>query len=196
MSSPAEELTDHMYDGIQEYDNPLPGWWVWLFLLTIVVSPIYWAYYHFGTPGRSIYDDYADAVASNLRQQFSEIGELKPDRDTLLKYLNDKRWLAVGESVYKVQCVSCHGTKGEGKVGPNLCDDHWKNVKQIEDVAKVVAEGAAGRAMPAWANRLHPNELVLVSCYVASLRGSLPAGEGKTAEGNVIPPWTQQPATP
>lgn len=182
-------LTGHCYDGIEEYDNPLPQWWVWLFILPIVLSPFYYVYYHFGVEGRSIHDDYKTAVADNLRQQFAELGELKPDRDTLLRYLDDKRWLAVGESVFKTQCVSCHGTNGEGKVGPNLCDDMWKNVYQIEDVTKVVANGAAGKAMPAWGARLHPNELVLVSCYVASLRGTSPPGPVRPPEGKAIPPW-------
>ena len=71
----------------------------------------------------------------------------------------------------------------------NLCDDMWKNVYQIEDVTKMVANGAAGKAMPAWGARLHPNELVLVSCYVASLRGTSPPGPVRPPEGKAIPPW-------
>ncbi|HTN00666.1 MAG TPA: cbb3-type cytochrome c oxidase N-terminal domain-containing protein [Planctomycetaceae bacterium] len=190
MSNTPEELTNHSYDGIQEYDNPLPGWWVWLFVGSIAFCPFYWAYFHAGIPGRSIHDQYNDAVAQNLRQQFAELGELQPDRATLLKYLDDKRWLAVGESVFKTNCVSCHGPSAEGKVGPNLCDDSWKNVKTIEDVAKVIAQGAGGRAMPAWGQRLHPNELVLVACYVASLRGSNPSNaKAPEPEAKVIPPW-------
>jgi cytochrome c oxidase cbb3-type subunit III len=182
-------LTGHIYDGIQEYDNPLPGWWVGLFVLPIVLSPFYYAYYHFGVAGRSMHDEYKVAVADNLRQQFAELGELKPTRETLLKYLDDRRWLAVGESVFKVQCVSCHGTNGEGKVGPNLCDEVWKHAYRIEDVAKVIETGAAGKAMPAWGARLNPNELVLVTCYVASLRGSNPPGPVRPPEGKSVPPW-------
>ncbi len=190
MSNTPEELTNHSYDGIQEYDNPLPGWWVWLFVGSIAFCPFYWAYFHAGIPGRSIHDQYQDAVAQNLRLQFAELGELQPDRATLLKYLDDKRWLAVGESVFKTNCVSCHGPNAEGKVGPNLCDDSWKNVKSIEDVAKVISQGAGGRAMPAWGPRLHPNELVLVACYVASLRGSNPPNpKAPEPEAKVIPPW-------
>jgi cytochrome c oxidase cbb3-type subunit 3 len=188
MSQPTSELTDHIYDGIQEYDNPLPGWWTWLWIGSIVFSFFYWLVYQGGDPGRSIFDDYKQTVAANLRLQFAELGELKPDRQTLLKYLGDSRWLTVGESVFRSNCISCHGDKGEGKVGPNLTDDHWKNVKVLEDIPIVVAGGASGQAMPAWKNRLHPNELVLVSCYVASLRGSNPPG-GKPSEGNPIPAW-------
>jgi cytochrome c oxidase cbb3-type subunit 3 len=182
-------LTGHSYDGIEEYDNPTPGWWVWLFALPIVLSPFYYVFYHSGVPGRSIHEEYSVAVADNLRLQFAELGELKPDKATLLKYIADKRWLTVGESVYKTNCISCHGSAGEGKVGPNLTDDAWKNVYSIEDIAKVVALGAAGKAMPAWGNRLHPNEVVLVSCYVAAMRGSNPPAPVRPPEGKPIPPW-------
>ena len=170
------QLTDHNYDDIQEYDNPLPGWWTFCFWATIFFCVPYWAYYHFGIPGRTIADGYAADVAENLRLQFGEIGELQPDRDTLLKYMNDEKWLAVGKSVYATHCVACHGVHGEGKVGPNLTDSYWKNVRKIEDIATVVLDGASGQAMPPWRQRLHINEAVLVSAYIAQMQGKLPPG--------------------
>lgn len=188
MNQQANELTDHKYDDIQEYDNPLPGWWIWLWVGSIFFSVVYWIYYQSAVPGRSMLDDYTEKVAANLRLQFAELGELKPDYLTLAKYSKDQRWLMLGESVYKTHCSSCHGDKAEGKVGPNLTDDFWKNVKTLEDIPSVVANGANGQAMPAWKNRLHPNEIVLVSCYVASLRGSSPANP-KPPEGTQFPLW-------
>ncbi|WP_339743620.1 cbb3-type cytochrome c oxidase N-terminal domain-containing protein [uncultured Rubinisphaera sp.] len=186
------ELTGHNYDGIQEYDNPLPGWWKMLFIGSIVYGVLYMVYYHNGQVDRSMLVEYQQAVAANLRLQFSEIGELNPDRETLLTYMDDVKWSAVGESVFKTHCVSCHGSNGEGKIGPNLTDDKWKNVKTIEDIAKVVSEGAGNNAMPAWKTRLHPNELVLVSAYVASLRGTNPgAAKSPIAGEKSIPPWDE-----
>lgn len=183
------ELTDHMYDGIREYDNPLPGWWTWLFILSCVFSFFYWIVFHLGTEGRSVHDEYDRVSASIFERRFAEIGVLKPDQETLLKYMNNPKFLTVGKVVYKTNCVSCHGANGEGNVGPNLTDDHWKNVKQLEDVAKVIEQGAANGAMPAWRNRLsHINQIVLAAAYVASLRGSNPAG-GKIPEGDKIAPW-------
>lgn len=174
--SDQNQLTDHNYDGILEYDNPLPGWWMMLFWLSIFFAVPYWAYYHFGVPGRSTTDRYAAEMADNLRLQFDEIGDLSPDRKTLLKFMNDEKWLEVGKSVYATHCVACHGTHAEGKVGPNLTDPYWKNVKKVEDIATVVLDGARGQAMPAWKQRLHINEAVLVSAYIAQLQGKLPPG--------------------
>ncbi len=183
-----EILTDHNYDGIQEYDNPLPGWWKFLFWCTIVFAPLYWLYFHEGIEGRSIYDKYEQHMASIFELRFQEIGELKPDRATILKYMNEPDWLAVGKVVFKTNCVSCHGADAGGLVGPNLTDDSWKNVHNVEDIAKVIEIGAANGAMPAWKNRLsHPNQIVLTAAYVASLRKN--PVSGRAPEGNVIPPW-------
>lgn len=188
------QLTDHLYDGIREYDNPLPGWWTWLFFLSVVFSVVYWIIFQLGTEGRSIHDQYDRSAARIFELRFADIGELKPDRATILAYMNNPKFLTVGKVVYKSNCVSCHGANGEGNVGPNLTDDHWKNVKQIEDIAKVIEQGAANGAMPSWRNRLsHINQIVLAASYVASLRGSHPAG-GKLPEGDLIDPWPPPPA--
>lgn len=186
-----ELLTDHTYDGIQEYDNPLPGWWSFLFWVFVVFAPIYYFYFHGGMEGRSIHDEYNTEMASIFERRFSQIGLLEPDRETLLKYLNgDPQWLAVGEVVYKTNCVGCHGADGGGLVGPNLTDDHWKHVSNIEGIAKVISEGAANGAMPAWKNRLtHQNQIVLTAAYVASLRENPVAGV--PPEGKAIPDWTE-----
>lgn len=185
--------TDHAYDGIEEYDNPLPGWWKWLFIISIVFSPFYWVYFHNGTAGRSIQDRYNVASAANTRLQFEEIGDLQLDEATLVRFMGQDNWVKVGESVFRANCVSCHGREGEGKVGPNLTDDFYKNVTELADIAKVVSNGAGNGAMPKWSNRLHINEVVLVSAYVANLRGTNVEG-GRASEGRKISEWPEPPA--
>lgn len=185
-----DQLTGHSYDGIQEYDNPLPGWWKWLFVASILFFFPYFAFYHSGNESRSLEARYSAASAANARLQFAEIGELDGDEATLVKYLNDSTWVRVGQSVYKANCTSCHGADGGGLVGPNLRDEAYKNIRLIEDIYEIVNNGAAAGAMPAWKNRLDQNERVLVAAYVASLRGT-DEGGGKAAEGRPIPPWPE-----
>jgi cytochrome c oxidase cbb3-type subunit 3 len=185
-----DELTGHLYDGIQEYDNPLPAWWKWLFVATILFSFPYYAYYHFGASGRSLSEQYQVAEAENARKQLAGLGEIRPDRETLVRFASQGGGaLAVGRSIYQANCIACHGPNGGGLVGPNLTDDHYKNVREIEDILGVINKGAAGGAMPAWLNRLDESERVLVSAYVASMRGQDPGPNPRPAEGNVIPPW-------
>jgi hypothetical protein len=74
----------------------------------------------------------------------------------------------------KTKCVSCHGRRGEGKAGPNLTDDHWKNVRNVDVIAKVIENGAANGSMAAWKNCLsHQNQIVFpyridqTSCWIS-----------------------------
>jgi len=187
-----DRLLDHEFDGIQEYDNPCPGWWHLLFWGSVVFSIMYFMFFHLGTSGWTLADSYQSAMADNVKLRFAEIGILKPDQPTLLEYMQKPDWLAVGKGIFLTNCKSCHGADGEGLVGPNLTDDHYKNVKTLTDIAKVIEDGAANGSMPAWRNRLsHPNEIVLVAAYAASLRGQNKSGRGP--EGELIPPWPKAP---
>lgn len=182
-------LLEHAYDGIQEYDNPLPGWWTYTFIGTVIFSVAYLMWYHTGAPGRSIQEQYEVSAAANQRLQFGEIGDLVGDEETLVRFANDPKWVLFGQSLFRTNCATCHGRDGEGNVGPNLTDEYFKYIRKPEDVYKVIAEGAGKGAMPAWAGRLIENELVIVSSYVMSLRGqNLP---GKAADGNTIPAWPE-----
>lgn len=190
-------LLDHEYDGIREYDNPCPTWWHAIFLSTVVFSVFYFVFFHIapsaGTNGWTLDEAHEEAVADNLQLQFKDLGDLQVDEPTVLKYMHETEWLAMGASVYKTHCKSCHGADGSGLVGPNLTDDQYKNVKQLIDVARVIENGAANGSMPSWKNRLHPNEVVMVAAYVANLRGqNLPGPRG--AEGAAIPAWPQPAA--
>jgi len=184
------EITDHVYDGIQEYDNPLPGWWTLLFYGTIVFSFGY-VFIAFARPEWT--DVNLEYEAAKIRQQereFALLGDLQPDRETLMTFLDGgekAKFLSNGEALFQVNCASCHGKNGEGNAGPNMTDDAYLNVTSLADIPQVVINGANGAAMPAWGGRLSMNEIVLVSAYVASLRGQEVAG--KAPEGEVIPAW-------
>jgi cytochrome c oxidase cbb3-type subunit III len=191
VSTQEVQLTDHSYDGIKEYDNPLPGWWTWIFIVTIAFSVVYWVWFHTGAPDRSVLDQYEAEKNRVLMAQFKEIGDLTADRATIAKYMVDGEWVKFGEGTYKTHCQSCHGSDAGGLVGPNLTDNQWKNVKHLEDIGRVINEGAGGAAMPSWKNRLHPNEVVMVSAYVASLLGK-PSPNGKGPDGaNRIESWDE-----
>lgn len=169
-------------------DGQVPLWWKLGVVATLVFAMTYFAYFHLGTSGRTAIDRFDVALAKNTALQFAEIGDLKQDAPTMVKFMGESSWLRVGQSIFKANCVQCHGAEGEGKVGPNLADDSYKYVRSLEDILTVINRGAGGTAMPAWQNKLNSNEIVLVSTYVASLRGTNPVG-GKGAEGQVIPPW-------
>lgn len=191
MEAPWEDpLTGHEYDGIREYDNPTPGWWRLVFAASIVFGFGYVYWVSFGHGEHGIYAQYDNHVTEALMAQFADLGELEQNQATLARFVTDpqeQRWLAAGESIYRANCVACHGTGGVGLSGPNLTDEYFINIRRSEDILRVLNNGAAGGAMPSWKNKLLPNEIVLVGAYVASLRGQNLAG--RTAQGEKIPPF-------
>ncbi len=191
-----EAALGHAYDGIQEYDNPLPGWWTWIFIGTIVFSVFYFLYFHSGAPNRTMIDSLEASQRALTLKQYGAIGDLKQDRETLVRFVQDKDWVLYGKSIYRTNCVSCHGPEGGGLAGPNLTDNTWKNVKHIEDIMTIINNGAGGNAMPAWKQRFtEPRDVIMVSAFVASLQGINVAG-GKGPEGNnVIPNWDEDIAS-
>lgn len=181
-------LLDHEYDGIREYDNPTPSWWHTIFLSTALFGAFYFFFFTFSPMAWTPVSRLETAQKSEFQAMFAEIGELQPDAETILSLRGDPKWMAIAEGLFATNCASCHGQSGQGLVGPNLTDDAYKNIVDITDIPKVIAGGAANGAMPAWKNRLQPNEIVLLASYIAELRGrNLPGARGP--EGAVIPPW-------
>jgi len=189
-----ESFTSEPSDGITTESGMLPNWWKWMFTASVFFAPAYMFMYHNGAEGRSLADSYDSAMAENMQLQFAEIGELTADRDTVVEFLYRDSWLQVGKIVFKSKCATCHARDGGGQIGPNLTDDSYKHIRDIGDILRVVQNGANGGAMPAWKSKLSVNEIVLVSSYVASLRGTTPA-TSKPAEGNKITPWPEASET-
>lgn len=188
MKQPDEQqdfLSDHAYDGIQEYDNPMPGWWKWIFAGTVAFAGLYFAVTALSGGQLSPIADYDRAVVAEMKKS----GVLKSDAATLLRLSKDPDMLKGGAAIFATNCVACHAKDGQGLIGPNLTDDYYLHVEKIEDIVDVITRGRNNGAMPTWGNRLSPNEVVTVAAYVASLRGkNLP---GKKQEGKPIPPWSE-----
>lgn len=183
-------FSGHVYDGIQEYDNPTPPWWTWIFLGTIGFSALYMLVnaITFGLLGPE--PTYKRDYIQSLKAQYGQLGTVTPDAPTILRLAADDKWNKVGQSLFISNCASCHASDGSGISGVNLTDDLYINVKKVEDIADVVKVGRKNGAMPAWDNRLQPVEQVLVSAYVASLRGkNLPSVGGRPPEGEKIAPF-------
>lgn len=184
-----DQLTGHVYDGIQEYDNPTPAWMTWVFLVFLIFTPIYLIFTLMSDGALTPQGQLERAQVANLEKQFGEMGTLAPDGPTIMAYSTQEKWVAFGTTVFNSHCATCHGTDGGGNSAPNLTDDHYKNVTMVADIGDIVQNGANAGAMPAWGTRLHPNEIVMVSAYVATLRGTnVPGGLGP--DGEVPPPWS------
>jgi cytochrome c oxidase cbb3-type subunit 3 len=187
---PDDPITDHVYDGIQEFDNPSPAWLNWVFWGTVGFGIVYFLVYHVFHAAPSVKDQYEQALAAD-KARAAAVGVLAMDEATLLKLMDDSQALASGNAVYMTYCAACHLTDGSGIVGPNLTDNHYKNLKTLAEIPQVVANGAGGGAMPPWKAMISNNDIMYVSAYVASLRGKMLEGT-RGQEGEEIAPWPTQ----
>ena len=188
VESEYDKLMNHEYDGIREYDNPLPFWWVWLWAASFFFSIGYTAWYHLGK-GPSIHDEYELAVVRHVEKQLAGLGEIRPDDETILRLMEDEDMMGAVAGMFRGNCAQCHGNEGGGNIGPNLTDDEWKNVTRPKDIYTVIADGI-GTSMPPWKQRLREPQMILLSAYVASLRGTEPT-VAIEPEGTEIPAWDE-----
>lgn len=167
----------HEYDGIIEHDNPLPGWWLATFYITIIFSVLYIGYYFFG-PGKSLVQEFQDQqkqIQTNIASQSAEKGPTGPTESDLKAALASTDAKANGKSVFDTKCVSCHGPEGQGTIGPNLTDKFWIHGSKLTDIANVITNGVLDKGMPPWGALLSKDELTNVTAYVKSLKGTNPS---------------------
>lgn len=174
-------IAGHEYDGIQELDNPMPDWWLYIFFGTIVFAFIYWVHYEFGTGPNQ---------AQELEQSLVQIKSLKKGgpvltEEKLTAAFTDEA-VKGGQQVYAAKCAVCHGPEGGGLIGPNLTDSFWLHGTGARaDIAQVISAGVLDKGMPAWSEQISENELVQVSAFVFSLKGKNIAG-GKPPQGQEV----------
>lgn len=180
-----DRLLDHRYDGIQEYDNPMPRWWVWIFWGSFWFSCAYIFHYWLGN-GTSTHEAYAQEMDVVLAQRAKEALGQKVSEESLMQLGQSSESIQAGGEVFVAKCVACHLEKGQGSIGPNLTDKYWIHGKgELMDIYSTVSEGVADKGMPAWGRQLSPAELRHVVAYVGTLRNT--NVEGKAPEGEPVP---------
>ncbi len=180
-------LMDHAYDGIREYDNPLPGWWSAVFAATFVFAFLYFAYYNIAHWGRTPDERYKVALAGWQASYKGGPagGGINVTEDMLAAGAQNPDVVAQGAAVFSARCVGCHAEGGRGQIGPNLTDLYQIHGTTRMDLYATIMGGAPGTAMIAWGEVMRPTEIVAVATYVSSLRGkNLP---GKEPQGKPVP---------
>jgi cytochrome c oxidase cbb3-type subunit 3 len=181
-----DPLTGHEYDGIAEYDNPMPAWWRRIFWATFVFSLGYVVHYHFTGNGESVSQGYAREMREQREIEAAQALGKELTEDGLAKLMHDPALVKDGQGIFAARCVQCHAERGQGNIGPNLTDDHWINGSgTLLDLYEIVSNGRPQRGMPTWSRMLRPMEVAQVVAFVGTLRGTnLP---GKAAEGTALP---------
>ncbi len=181
-----DKLLNHTYDGIQEYDNPMPRWWLLTFAATIIFSVIY--LFNIGPVGNGegrIADYEADMAAYAKAHPAPTGGDMSSDQ--LLALVKDEEAMEEGKEAYTAYCASCHAPDGGGLIGPNLADAYWLHGGTIADIYKTVTIGVLEKGMPPWGKTLKPEQLSAVVAYVSTLQGTTPANP-KAPQGTPVTP--------
>ena len=166
MSRDTNRLLGHTHegDGIDEYDNPLPDWWLGLFWVTILWGIGYGVHYHFIGERSQAKEIAAEMAAAEDRW---------PQATAAVEFAMTPEAVEEGRAIYEVNCFSCHGMQLEGGIGAALNDDEWVHGSSPEDVVRTIADGVLEKGMPGWGQILGPERVNQVAAYVLSRNAEL-----------------------
>ncbi|MCK9426854.1 MAG: c-type cytochrome [Ignavibacteriaceae bacterium] len=176
-------LLDHDYDGIRELDNNLPPWWKYLFYITIIFSVVYMLDYHIIGSGKLQEAEYLEEVKLADLEKANMFGGKIVDENSA-QFLKEPADLLAGKTTFNKLCSVCHGTKGEGLVGPNFTDDYWIHGGGIKNVFITIKNGVPEKGMVSWKSQLTPAQMEEVGSFILSLRGTNPPN-AKSPQGNL-----------
>jgi len=172
-------VKEHEYDGIQEFDNPLPRWWLWTFALTVVFSVFYWFTREtVDAPGSF------EQFAVEFEAHEAKLMAAAVEPEELIAMADDPAIVARGVSVYDNRCASCHGAKAEGGTGPNLTDRFWIHGGEARDIYVSIAAGYPKKGMPKWRGQIPEEDMQALTAYILSIRNTNVPGKGP--QGNEV----------
>ena len=152
-----DNTTGHVWDGdLREMNNPLPRWWVWLFIITVVFALVYLVLYpglgkFGGTFGWSQAGQYDAEVAKGNKEVeplYAKFNNMKPE-----DVAGDTQAMAIGERLFMNHCSQCHGSDAHGSKGfPNLTDHDWLYGGTPDKIVETITAWATCRPwLPQWA---------------------------------------------
>lgn len=172
-----DNTTGHVWDGdLREMNNPLPRWWVWLFVLTVVFSLLYLALYPglgnlAGKFGWTQVGQYEAEVAKGNKEVeplYARFNGMKPE-----DVAGEAQAMAIGERLFMNNCSQCHGSDARGGKGfPNLTDADWLHGGTPEKIKETITKGRIGNMPPMAAAIGTPDDVRNVAHYVLSLSDS------------------------
>lgn len=169
------ESTGHDFDGIEELNNPLPAWWTWLFVGTLVFAAVYLVLY----PGLGSFDGVLGWTSAGqhaeeerrAEERFGPLFESFLARE-IPELAGDERAVSMGRRIFANRCATCHGADARGGAGyPNLTDDDWLHGGTPEAIESTIRNGRNGM-MPPLAAAIGGSEgAERMAEYVVSLSG-------------------------
>ncbi|MEX6502763.1 cytochrome-c oxidase, cbb3-type subunit III [Pseudomonas zhanjiangensis] len=164
----------HSFDGIEEYDNPLPKWWFMLFIATLLFAIVYLALYPGLGNWKGMLPGYENGWTQVAQWQREEAKAEELYGPIFAKYAampleevaKDEQALKMGGRLFATYCSICHGSDAKGAVGfPNLTDQHWRWGGEAQTIKTSILHGRNGM-MPAWGQILGDDGVKQVAAHV------------------------------
>lgn len=167
-------LREHVFDGIQEYDQKLPNWWLFSWYITIVWFVIAWVAYYQLSLGESDQAKVDQALDYIQQVQLKELEKITDDK--LWAMSQDAKLVSAGAATYATTCVACHAADLSAHIGgvklpgQPLNDSEWKHGGTPLQILNLVRKGAPDvtKGMPAWEPQLGLNRVVEVVAFILS----------------------------
>lgn len=146
----AADLRPHTFDGIQEFDNRLPNWWLWTFYLACIFSVFYWIHYQTLGTGNQPMDDYLDEQAAAASAMEARLKENPITDEVLLELAANPVFVDQGKALFEnpQKCALCHRANGAGgtvdgiaATGANLTDGNWIYGDKPMDIYTTILKG-------------------------------------------------------
>ena len=171
-------IREYVADGIEECDNPLPNWWIGLFVATILFAVGYMvSLYVLDNP------DQIDKFNASVEKRQELMAKQEQEMAQGSSQDSSEDQVAQAKTAFQTNCLPCHGANGEGGIGANLTDDYWIHGGSKKDIAKIISEGVLTKGMPPWKDVLGAKKINQISDLIVSWRGkNLP---GKAKEGDL-----------
>jgi cytochrome c oxidase cbb3-type subunit III len=172
-----DNTTGHVWDGdLREMNNPLPRWWVWLFVLTIIFAGVYLTLYpglgsfagKLGWTQAGQYQAEVDKGDAAVAPLYAKFAAMPPE-----EIAKDPQAHAIGERLFMNNCAQCHGSDARGsKSFPNLTDADWLHGGTPDKIIETITQGRIGQMPPMAAAVGTSDDVKNVANYVLSLSGS------------------------
>lgn len=180
----ADILLDHDYDGIRELDNALPPWWKYGFYITIVIAVAYLFLYHVTGSGKNPEQEYAAEMAEGKRLEEQYKAKTKNLINENNITLADAEGIESGKALFVKSCTACHGSNGEGGIGPNLTDKYWIHGGSLNTIYQTIKIGYPEKGMQSWQSMFSPIQIKNLTSFVKSIAGTKPSNP-KAPQGNL-----------
>lgn len=161
-----KELRPHVYDGIQEYDQRLPNWWLFTLYGAIVFAVGYWAYFHWTDHMQKGWVRVQSQIEA-LRLAALEHGE-PPTNAQIYSFSRDAKIIEAGHKTFTSSCVACHGEDLQGGIGESLVDATWLHGGTPMEIFNTVRSGVTDKGMPSWGPILGQQRIAEVVAYIIS----------------------------